>query len=587
MAYWPGMKLSRLLGLILTAVLALDGPAAAQTTSPSAPTIDDAIAAIKAYAPTALAQQGAPGMSVAITDKTHTIAIITAGMADIASKTPVSADTRFPIGSISKSMTALALLQLHDQGLVNLNARVQQYLPSWSIHNTGNPILVHMLLSHTGGTPDDFSFQQYGFALAALRDAHTIFPPGTAWEYSNDGFATVGAIVAAASHNSWQSNIVNHVFAPIGMGNSFAVFDDRTLSGATATGYQFRDADYVAAPPHPALVASPLVDFVDPAGSVISTPEDMAAYLRFYLNGGKTANGTQLLAPATFTAMTSADHFNNGAPDAAKHVELAEWPAFYHEYGYGLAVFNTNGDRLVGHTGGVSGYTACFQANLTRGFGAIALSNLVEAPLHPCAIVKYAMEVLRAQSLGQPLPPPPAGPPIPPPKVTASDYVGTYHSADGTGVVVANESGTLALHDGAKSYQLVAQDKDVFWTDDPRFTIFYVAFQRNKAKAVDGFTNGSAYYVNGKHTGPTTFTSPATWDRLVGRYETSIFGSPVVMRVIVVKGKLTIDGLNPLKANANGTFALGGSTVRFDTLFEGKMQRLWLDGADLYRIELP
>ena len=549
--------------------------------------MDDAIAAIKAYAPTALAQQGAPGMSVAITDKTHTIAIVTAGMADIASKTPVSADTRFPIGSISKSMTALALLQLHDQGLVDLNARVQTYLPSWSIDSKGAPILVHQLLSHTGGVPDDFSFQQYGFALAALRGAHTLFPPGTAWSYSNDGFATVGAIVAAVSHNSWQSNIENHVFAPLSMSNSFAVFNDRTLSGATATGYQFRDADYVATGPHPALLASPYVDFVDPAGSVISTPEDMASYIRFYLNGGKAANGAQLLKPATFAAMTEADHFNNGKPDTAKHVELAEWPAFYHEYGYGLSVFHTDGDHLVGHTGGVSGYTACFQANLTRGFGVIALSNLVEAPLHPCAIVKYAMEVLRAQSLGQALPPAPAGPPIAAPKIAASDYVGTYRGADGPGVVVANDSGTLSLHDGAKSYQLVAQDKDIFWTNDPRFTIFYVAFERNASKAVDGFTNASAYYVNGKHAGPTTFSHPVAWDRLVGRYETSIFGSPVVMRVIIVKGKLTIDGINALKANANGTYALGDSTVRFDTLFEGKMQRLWLDGADLYRIELP
>ena len=452
--------------------------------------------------PTALEQQGTPGLSVAITDRTHTIAIITQGMADVASKTPVNADTRFPIGSISKSMTALALLQLRDKGLVNLNARVQQYLPSWSIHSTGGPVLVHQLLSHTSGTPDDYTFQQYGFAIAALRDAHTLFPPGTAWSYSNDGFGTIGAIVANVSHNSWQSNIENHVFAPLGMENSLPVFNDRTLSPPTATGYQFRDADYVAAPPHPALIPSPFVDFVDPAGSVISTPGDMAAYIRFYLNGGKAANGSQLLAPATFAAMTSADHFNNGAPDAAKHVELAEWPAFYHEYGYGLSVFDTNGDRLVGHTGGVSGYTACFQANLSRGFGVIALSNLVEAPLHPCAIVKYAMEVLRAQSLGQALPPPPAGPPIAPPKIAANDYVGTYRSADGAGVVVADDNGALALHDGAKSYQLVAADRDIFWTDDPRFTIFYVAFERNKAKAVDGFTNGSSYFVNGEHRGP-------------------------------------------------------------------------------------
>ena len=286
--------------------------------------------------------------------------------------------------------------------------------------------------------------------------------------------------------------------------------------------------------------------------------------------------------------MTSADHFNNGEAGRGQACRAGRVARVLPRIRlWARRSFDTNGDHLVGHTGGVSGYTACFQANLTRGFGVIALSNLVEAPLHPCAIVKYAMEVLRAQSLGQALPPPPAGPPIAPPKVAANDYVGTYRSSDGTGVVVANDNGTLALHDGAKSYQLVAQDQDMFWTDDPRFTIFYVAFERNKAKAVDGFTNGGAYYVNAQHTGATTFSHPAAWDRLVGRYETSIFGSPVVMRIVIVKGKLTTDGLNPLKANANGTFALGDSTVRFDTLFEGKMQRMWLDGADLYRIELP
>ena len=549
--------------------------------------MDDAIAAIKAYAPKALEQQGAPGMSVAITDKNRTIAIITQGMADVATKTPVSADTRFPIGSISKSMTTLALLQLHDKGLVDLNARVQQYLPTWSIHSTGGPVLVHQLLSHTSGTPDDFTFQQYGFALAALRDAHTLFPPGTAWSYSNDGFGTVGAIVAAVSHETWQTNIEDHVFAPLGMSNSFAVFTNRTLAAPTATGYEFRDADFVATPPHPVLIPSAFADFVDPAGSVISTPEDMASYLRLYLNGGKTANGTQLLSPATFTAMTSADHFNDGKPDVAKSVELAEWPAFYHEYGYGVSVFDTNGDHLIGHTGGISGYTACFQDNLTRGFGVVAMSNLVEAPLHPCAIVKYAMEVLRAQSLGQPLPQPPAGPPIAPAKANAADYAGTYRSADGAGVVVANDNGALSLHDGAKSYQLVAQGHDLFWTDDPRFTVFYVAFGRNPSKVVDGFTNGSAYFVNGKHTGPTTFSHPAEWDRFVGRYENWFFGSSIVTRIVIVKGKLTVDGLTPLRANANGTYALGDSTVRFDTPFEGKMQRMWLDGGDLYRIELP
>ncbi len=574
----------RYYGLVLIAALGAQlAPVSAQT---HGPTMDDALAAIRAYAPQALREQGAPGMSVAITDRTHTLAIITTGVADLASKSPVTAETRFPIGSISKSMTSLALLQLHDRGLVDLNARVEQYLPSWSIQSTGGPVLVHELLSHTGGVPDDYSFAPYGYAMAALRDAHTLFPPGTSWSYSNDGYATAGAIVARVGRQSWQDAVQQHVFDAIGMTHSSPVFTNRTLADA-ATPYQFRDGDLVATPPDSPLIPVPAIDFVDPAGSVISTPEDMARYIRFYLNGGKTADGVQLLKPATFDAMTTADRLANGKPAGAANPELAEWPEFYTEYGYGLAIFHTDGDHLIGHTGGVSGYTACMQANLTRGFGVIAMSNLIEAPLHPCAIVKYAMAVLRAQSLGQPLPQPPSGPPIPPPTVVTSDYTGTYRTIDGTNVNVTGDGDKLTLHDGSSAYRLVAQDHDLFWTDDPRLTLYYVAFERNAAKMVDGFTNGGALYVNDRHTGPTTFTYPAAWDRLTGHYETSVYGTSAGMRVVVVNGVLTIDGVQRLKPLPDGSFTSGGARIRFDTPFEGKMQRVWLDGADFYRVELP
>ena len=80
--------------------------------------------------------------------------------------------------------------------------------------------------------------------------------------------------------------------------------------------------------------------------------------------------------------MTTPDHYKNGQAAGAATAQLSEWPAFYRQYGYGLGIFNTDGDHLVGHTGGISGYTACMQMNLTRGFGVIAMSNLVEAPLH-------------------------------------------------------------------------------------------------------------------------------------------------------------------------------------------------------------
>ncbi len=562
-------------------------PIVAFAQSPAqAPSIDDAVAAIAAYGPRALSEQGAPGMSVAITDRTHTIRILTFGYANLESKTPVSEETRFPIGSISKSMTSLALLQLHDRGLIDLNAPVRTYLPWWTIGG-GNKIVVHQLLSHTAGIPDDYTFDgSYGYEIAMLRNTHTIFPPGTKWAYSNDGLATAGAIAATVSGRPWQDGILSTVFTPIGMTHSSAYFDARTLAD-TATGYMFRDSDLVSVGPHPALTPTQVVDFLNPAGSVISTPGDMAAYMRFYLNGGATANGTRLLRSATFTAMTTPDTFADGKPAGAASPELAEWPEFYTRYGYGLAVFNTGGDHLIGHTGGISGYTACMQMNLTRGFGVIALSNLVEAPLHPCAIVKYAMAVLRAQSLGTALPPAPTGPPIAKPKIVASQYVGTYRGANGVTIDVRENSGSPQIVDAGTTYVLDPRGGDLFWTDDPRFPNFYIAFSRNKRKIVDGFTHGPEVFTNEHFTGPTTFSHPAAWNALAGRYETNVWGTPLVMRVVIVKNELTVDGVQPLVSGKNGTFVLGTSAVRFDTEAAGKMQRVWLDGSPLYRIDLP
>ncbi|HYL27607.1 MAG TPA: serine hydrolase domain-containing protein, partial [Candidatus Nitrosotalea sp.] len=375
----------------------------------AAPSLDAALDAIAAFAPQAMRDQGTPGLSVAITGRERTLRVITAGYANLDSKAPVTPATRFAIGSITKSMTALALLQLHDAGQLDLNAPVQRYLPWFSIESGKRPILVHEILSHTAGLPDDFSAEMgYIYDLWALRNARTIFPPGRAWSYSNDGYATAGAILARLDARTWGDSVTARIFAPLGMSDSSPVYTPEAMASA-AVGYQFRDNDRPRSL-HPALAASPPMDFVDPAGSVLSTPEDMARYMRFYLNGGKSETGSALLAPATFAAMTHADRYANGKPAGAAGVMLTEAPSFYRQYGFGLSIFDEGGDLVVGHTGGFSGYTACMQMNLTRGFGVIAFANLVEAPLHPCAIVLYAMRVLRAQSRGEQLPAPPVAP---------------------------------------------------------------------------------------------------------------------------------------------------------------------------------
>jgi CubicO group peptidase (beta-lactamase class C family) len=477
------------------------------------------------------------------------------------------------------------MLRLHDEGRVDLNVPVQRYLPWFAIDSGRETILVHQLLSHTAGIPDDFASETgYKYNVVALRDAKTLFAPGTGWSYSNDGYATAGAIVSRVDGRSWAQSLQARVLGPIGMTNSSAVFTPEVMAQA-AVGYQFRDNDRPA-PLQPDLVASPPMDFVDPAGSVLSTPEDMARYMRVFLNQGRTANGTALVAPASFAAMTQPDVLKNGKPAGSPGIELSEAPAFYKQYGYGLSIFDDGGDRVIGHTGGISGYTACMQMNLTRGFAVIAFANLVEAPLHPCAIVLYAMRVLRAQRLGEPLPPPP---PVPDPAhvARAYDYAGSYAGPNGASLHVVNTGDYLYLVDSGRTIGLYPRGGDLFWADDPKYALFLIAFGRGANGRVVEMTYGSVWFPNQRYVGPHTFPHPASWSALVGRYENTFFGQPAITRVVIVKSRLTLDGTDTLKPLANGAFALGDSQVRFDAKAGSQPQRLWIDATPLYRTELP
>ncbi len=267
-------------------------------------------------------------MSVAITDRTHTLRILTFGYSNAEAKTPVTPQTRFIVYSITKSFVALALLRQHDAGRLDLQAPVQRYLPWFSTNAGGKPILIHQLLSHTSGLPTGYGPGGGTFEVAELRHAHVLFAPGTSWSYANAGYDTLADVLAAVTYVPWQDAVITGVIEPIGMSQTVPYLTP-TASGDVAYGYTFRDYDKAMPPVNaPLLINTFNGTYIDPAGSVVSSPEDMAKYMRFYLNAGKTESGQQLLTPATFARMTSADRYDDGKPAGAIHDELPEWPKF-------------------------------------------------------------------------------------------------------------------------------------------------------------------------------------------------------------------------------------------------------------------
>ncbi len=240
---------------------------------------------------------------------------------------------------------------------------------------------------------------------------------------------------------------------------------------------------------------------------------------------------------------------------------------------------------MIEHTGGISGYTACMEMNLTRGFGVTAMSNLVEAPLHPCAIVRYAVSVLRAQSLGEALPPAPR-PPDARAIANAGDYAGTFTPHDGAPISFAVAGSGISLRDGTLTFGMFRRDDDMFWTDDPRFARFLLAFHRNAAHDVTDVTWGSTEFDGSRHReAPRTY--PPAYDALTGRYENEAFMTQGVTRVVLVHGRLTFDGVLPLVDRGDGSFVAGKDVVRFDHVFEGRPQRMLVGAIEMQRVELP
>lgn len=579
------------------AMLAPGAPARAQDASPSpsavplaTPTASsitvryaDAVARIARDAPEAMRRQHAPGMALALTDRTNTIAVLAFGDADVAAHRPVTPATRFGIGSITKSMTSIALLQARDRGAFDPRAPVTRYLPWFSVRTKWRPITGHDLLTHTSGLPDGGLGYGAPTDVTMLRDADTGFAPGTHWSYSNVGYETLGEIVSAIDRRPWSDVVHDGVLARTGMTASATDWAFGTLASA-ATGYLPREDDRIPDPRAWNLAPVPFTEFTDAAGSVLSTPGDMAKYARMILRGGVADGGRRVISPASYRLLTTA------AATAGGNV-----PGLYQKYAYGLAVHDLDGDTVVGHTGGTTPYTACMEADLTTGFAAVALTNVGDIADRPCAIVEHALRTLRASTHGKPLPSLPAAPDLAQ-VMNARAFAGTYRTAsrDAAITVVAPERDRLAVMAGGTAHPLLPTGGGLFWTDVPRFRLSGLRFIADpKAHRANELVAGGRWYATPAYRGPTAFPHPAAWDTYAGHYRyPGAHPYDPALRIQLVKGALVIDDGTPLVPLADGSFRIGADAwgaerLRFDTVVGGRAQRVSYTGVALYRVTTP
>ena len=282
------------LGCLLSAP-ASGGPVMA--VGPGAPDV----AAIDRYVKSEMAAQRIPGLALGIVHDGRIVHLQGFGEADSSGR-EVTPQTPFFIGSVTKSFTAMAVMQLSDAGRVDLDAPVQRFLPWWRVDDADASarVTVRDLLYQvsglskatgnayaTSGETQDTALEE---RVRALRSAVLTKTVGSSWQYSNANYWTLGMIVQAVSGESYESYVQEHIFGPLEMDHSFTSKAEAEAHGLPV-GHRYWYGFPVAAD-------LPFDRGGLPAGGLASSAEDMAHYLSAYFNDGRYGT-TSLLSPAS------------------------------------------------------------------------------------------------------------------------------------------------------------------------------------------------------------------------------------------------------------------------------------------------
>src|SRR5262245_30196545 len=443
-------------------------------------------------------ETGAPGMTLALANRDGLIRVSTYGYADTKAGLRVAPETMFEIGSISKSFVSLALMQLRDEGKLDVNKPIVEYLPWLKINSKFQAITTHHLLSHTAGLP--------GVPLlhdALLGELWTAYEPGKRFLYSNTGYNILGFLIETLDKRPYAEAIRERLLLPLGMtASSSSITND--IRKRMAIGYEPLN-EGKPFPLHGTLAEAQWIEVDVAAGSIASTPGDMAKYIRMLLNRGALPKG-RLVSEEGFKL------FTQSAINSPYRGEPAS-------YGYGLWVSDIEGHTRLRHTGGMVAFSSALDVDVTSGVGAFASVNANLRGYRPVAVAKYAVELFNASLAGKKLPDAPAAAPEPDEVKNAVDYAGEYESPNGKKLVLVAEGEKLILAHGGRRVPLerAGAAGDRFIVKHPDFDTFMLGFVRENRVVTEAYW-GSDWYAGSRYTGPRTFEAHKDLEGYAGHY---------------------------------------------------------------------
>lgn len=277
------------------------------------------------------------------------------GLQDLENNIPATAQTVYRLGSVAKPITAVAALQLWEQGKLDIHAPIQKYVPSFPVKPQGT-ITAALLMAHLGGIRHYLrdgeldTVRHYDDVAAALdifKNDPLVAEPGTRYSYSTYGYNLVGAAVQAASGMPFRDYLHQRICSPAGMDTLRD--DDRWEIVPHRTRFYSKRADG-------SVFNAGLTDTSNkiPGGGMIGAPSDLVKFALAVRSGA-------LLKPATLDVMWAPQRLRRGGISS---------------YGYGWDLIDKSGHRLVGHSGGQQGCSTMLLMDLTASSVAAVMANM-------------------------------------------------------------------------------------------------------------------------------------------------------------------------------------------------------------------
>ncbi|MGO9274064.1 MAG: serine hydrolase domain-containing protein [Terriglobia bacterium] len=309
---------------------------------------------IDAIATKALADSGAPSLSIAVVLDGRMAYVKAYGNARLEPTMAATPEMRYSIGSVSKQFMACAILLLAQEGKLSLDDPVARFLPSLT---RAREITIRELLSHTSGYQDYYPLDYVAPFMLQPVTAEDIltrwarkpldFDPGTKWQYSNTNYVVAGRILETVAGEPFFAFFKQRIFSPLGM-TSVIDLDEQPLSATDAAGY----TRFGLGPARP--VQTEGRGWLFAAGELAMTARDLAVWDQSLLEG-------KLLKPASLDVMITPVRLKNGAPET---------------YALGVSVSNGAGYPKLSHGGAVSGFVSHNAVWLGQGAAVVALTNM-------------------------------------------------------------------------------------------------------------------------------------------------------------------------------------------------------------------